>query len=210
MTELEERPLDRQKQNGPGGVNAQLNPHDRGKRDQRNVLSRQELRDEMDDELLHEIRAVGDAGYERDAGNGDPPEGQSRTDRANQKCGHAESDERKLPDTRRDGDHSGVLDPKGVDNKRESRNPEPGREIHQASPPLGPEFFDRGEADTEEERIETCPGAVVDPGLEGAPIDAGLSEISPGKEPAQSQPADDNGTRDDKSGAAPSNQTEQD
>ncbi len=82
MTELEEGAFDCQKQNGRGGINADLDTDDRQKGSRRDVLGRQELRDEMDGELLHEIRTVGSAGDERGAWNRDPPEreGLSRRD----------------------------------------------------------------------------------------------------------------------------------
>lgn len=210
VTQLQKRAFDGQKQNNRSGVNAHLDSNDRGKGGQREVLSCQPLRDEMDDELLHQVSAVGDARDERGAGNCDATEGQSRAERANQQRGHAESDERELPDAGGDGDHSGFLDPKAGNNERESRQPEPGREIHQALPPLRPEFLDRGQADAEHERIEPGPGGVIDPGLEAAERDAAVAGILPGKKPAQHESTDDDGARNDDGRAAPSNQTKED
>ena len=70
--------------------------------------------DPVNNEFLNQVRAVGDAGDECGAGNRNSREWETRTDRANKKRGHANGDERKLPDARRDGEGVGFAEIKGV------------------------------------------------------------------------------------------------
>ena len=104
MAQLEKRPLDGEEEDCGGGVNAELDADERGDRGRRDILVRQELRDEMDDELLDEVSAVGNAGDEGGAGNLHSAEWQARTDRTDEKRGHAEGDERELPEAGGNGD----------------------------------------------------------------------------------------------------------
>src|SRR3977135_1543620 len=142
----------------------------------------------MEDELLHQIRAVGEAGDKGGARNSNPAKGQPRTNGADKERRHAERDERELPDTSGHGDYFGFLDPKGGNDEREAGRPEPGRQIHQALPPKRPKFFDRGQSDAEDERIEAGPGGVVDQGLETAEVYAFLAQILVTEERAQREP----------------------
>ena len=61
-----------------------------------------ELDRSVDEELVAEVNAVSDAGEERCTGHFDSPERQTWTDTADEKRGHAERDERELPDAGRD------------------------------------------------------------------------------------------------------------
>ena len=99
---MEERTLDGEKENYRGGVNADFHENKSGHGRECEVVSRAKLRDEMDDQFLNQVRAVGDAGDEGGAGNCNSTKRQSRTDGADQKHCHAKSDERKLPDRGRD------------------------------------------------------------------------------------------------------------
>ena len=166
---MKKRSFDRQKKERSSDVNANFDEEKSGHGSGRNVVASAKLRDEMNNELLNQVCAVSNAGDERSAGNLYSTKGQSRTDGANQKRSHAERDERELPDTSGHGDYFGFLDPKGGNDEREAGRPEPGRQIHQALPPKRPKFFDRGQSDAEDERIEAGPGSVVDPGLKPAP-----------------------------------------
>ena len=62
------------------------------------------MHDEMDDELLDEVSAVGDTSEESGARNSYSTKRQPRAEGADKKCSHAESDEWKLPDARGDGE----------------------------------------------------------------------------------------------------------
>ena len=110
MTQLEERAFDGEKENGGDGVNAEFDSKDRSERVRRDVLVPAKLRDEMDDELLDQVGAIGNAGDESGAGNFDPAKGQAGTNRANKKRGHAESDERELRDAGGDGEVFGFTE----------------------------------------------------------------------------------------------------
>src|ERR1700730_8254467 len=110
VTQLEERPFDREEENGGDGVNAEFDSNDRSERVRRDVVARTKLRDEMDDEFLNEVGAIGNARDEGGAGNFDPAKGQARTNGANKERGHAESDERKLPDAGGDGEAVGFAE----------------------------------------------------------------------------------------------------
>jgi hypothetical protein len=76
-------------------------------------------------------------------------------------------------------------------------------------PPTRPEFFDRGKSDAEDERIEPCPGGVVDQGLVGAERDTAVAKILPSQEPAQREAAEHDGAWNDHSGAAGANHQQQ-
>src|SRR6478672_3287681 len=168
MTKLEERTLDRQEENRSGRINAKLNA-DKGRDGSRDdAVGLAELRDEMNDELLNEIRAVGNARDESGAGNRYPAERQPRSESAKQQPSHAERDERELPDRGCNRIVIGLTEKQGVSDQTQGGQSEPGREIHQPLPPTRPEFLDRGENDAENERIQPAPGGVVNPGLEGA------------------------------------------
>jgi hypothetical protein len=77
-------------------------------------------------------------------------------------------------------------------------------------PTARPEFFDRGERHTEDERIETGPGGVVDQGLETAERDTAVAEILPSQEPAKREAAEHDGARDNHGSAAVANHEQQD
>src|SRR2546423_12256759 len=104
VTQLEERAFDGEEEDGGDGVNADLNADENRGRCQRDVVVRAKLGDEMDDELLDEVGAVGNAGDEGGAGNPYSAKGQARTDGADEERGHAERDERELPDAGGDGE----------------------------------------------------------------------------------------------------------
>jgi hypothetical protein len=61
-----------------------------------------ELDRSVDDKFVTQVNAVRDAGEERRTGNLDSPERQARTDTTDEQRGHAERDERELPDAGRD------------------------------------------------------------------------------------------------------------
>ena len=62
------------------------------------------LFDPVNNEFLNQVGAISDAGDEGGAGNCNSTERQPRTDRANKKRGHADGDERELPDAGNDGE----------------------------------------------------------------------------------------------------------
>ena len=104
MTQLEKGTFDAQEQDNGGGVNAKFDAEKSPNRRQRDVVAPAKLRDEMDDEFLNEVCAVGDAGDEGRARNCNPMKRQSRTDSADKQRGHAESNKRELPNATADGD----------------------------------------------------------------------------------------------------------
>ena len=69
VTKQKERPLYRQKKESRRDVDAELDADESGCRCKRDVASRTKLRDEVDDEFLNEVRAVGNTGYEGGARN---------------------------------------------------------------------------------------------------------------------------------------------
>ena len=108
MTELQKRAFDCQKQNSGNDVNTEFNA-EKGRRGGKvDVVICAELANPVDDEFLNQVGAVGDAGDERGAGDSDSTEREPRAHRANEKCGHASSDERELPDARSNGEVFGL------------------------------------------------------------------------------------------------------
>jgi hypothetical protein len=63
-----------------------------------------ELDRSVDNELVAQVNAVRDAGEEGCTRHFDSPERQTWTDTADEERGHAESNERKLPDAGRNGE----------------------------------------------------------------------------------------------------------
>ena len=59
-------------------------------------------------------------------------------------------------------------------------------------------FFDGGQSNTEDERIEPGPGRVIDPGLKAAVGDTGFGQILPGKKCAQDDSAKNDSRQDGK------------
>ena len=114
MAELKKGTLNRKKQNGRNGVNANLDADESGGGDHRNLVSGAIFGDEVNDELLNEIGAVGNAGDEGGAGNSYSSERQTRAEDADQQRGHAKRDERKLPGRGGDSDFIGVAKIQGV------------------------------------------------------------------------------------------------
>src|SRR5438067_692514 len=110
VTQLEERAFDGEEEDGGGGVNADLDTDESRGRCQRDVVGGAELGDEMDDEFLDEVGAVSNTGDESGAGNPYSAKGQARTDGADKERGHAERDERELPDASGDGESVGVAE----------------------------------------------------------------------------------------------------
>ena len=96
--------LDRQKKQSSRSVHTEFHANKSKRRCRLDVVSCAELFDPVNNEFLNQVRAVGNAGYERGAGNCNPTEWESRTDRANKKRGHSDGDEWKLPDAGRDGE----------------------------------------------------------------------------------------------------------
>ena len=98
MTQLEEGAFNREKEERSSDVDANLDEEKSRRGREPDVVIGTKLGHEMDDELLYQICAVGNAGDEGGARNCNRTKWQSRADRANKKSGHAESDERELPD----------------------------------------------------------------------------------------------------------------
>ena len=71
MAELEERTFDGEKEDGSHGKNAKCNGDDRTDGSQRDPVIGAELAHEMDNELLHQIGAVGNARDKGRAGDFD-------------------------------------------------------------------------------------------------------------------------------------------
>src|SRR5438309_7329924 len=167
-----------------------------------------ELDRSVDDELVAEVNAVRDAGEERRARYFDSPERQARTNAADEKRGHAERNERKLPDAGRNGEIV-LAQIKTVHNGDEAGQPEPARRIHEPLPPVWAKFLDRRHHDAEHERIEPRPGGIVDPELEPAVRNAGVAGVSPGEKGAERDPAQNDSARNnDARTLPPANQQE--
>ena len=93
VTQLEEWAFDGEEQDRGGGVNAELHADESGGGGRLDVMAQArrhcvkawqaELADEMDDEFLNQISAVGNAGDEGDAGNSYSTKRKSRADGAN-------------------------------------------------------------------------------------------------------------------------------
>ena len=64
----------------------------------------------VNNEFLNQVSAIRDAGDKGGAGNRNSTKWESRTDRANKKRSHADSDEWKLPDAGRDGEVVGFAE----------------------------------------------------------------------------------------------------
>src|SRR5438128_1710329 len=106
MTQLEKGTFDGQEQDNGGGVNAKFDAEKSPNRRQRDVVARAKLRDEVHDDFLNQVCAVGDTGDEGRARNCNPTKRQSRTDSADEQRGHAESNKRELPDA---GGHAEII-----------------------------------------------------------------------------------------------------
>ena len=168
MTELKEGAFDGEEEKSASGVNAGFDEEMGRERQERDVVRGAESAHQMDDELVAQVNAISDAGQERRAGHFDSPERQTRTHGAKEKRSHPESDQRKLPDASGDGQDFAIAEVKAINDRGETREPEPARRIHELIPPARPKFFDRREHDSEEERIESRPGGIVNPHLESA------------------------------------------
>ena len=104
FAKLQGRSLYQKEKESSSEVNAKFDAEKSPNRRQRDVVARAKLRDEMDDEFLNQVCAVGDAGDEGRAWNRNSTQWQPRTQRANKKRGHAETKKRELPNGRRDRD----------------------------------------------------------------------------------------------------------
>src|SRR5204863_5483884 len=82
MAKLEKGTFDGEEENGCDRKNANLNSCERASRSRRDVVTGAELLDEMNDEFLNEIGAVGNACDESRAGNFGAAKRQTRTNRA--------------------------------------------------------------------------------------------------------------------------------
>src|ERR1700730_2346513 len=131
----------------------------------------------MNDELVAQVNAVSDAGEKSCARNVDAAKRQPRTNGANEKRGHSEGDQWKLPDAGGDGEDVAFGEIKAKDDRSEARQQKPERAIGHVVPPERPEFFNRGEHNTEHQRIETCPGRIVNELLKTAERDAAVAGI---------------------------------
>src|ERR1700674_2872959 len=92
MSELKKGAFDGEEENGASGVNTGFDKEVGRERQERDVTRGAEFAHEMDDELVAQVNAVGDAREERGAGHFDSPERQTWTDGAKEKRGHSESD----------------------------------------------------------------------------------------------------------------------
>ena len=118
---MEEGTFDCEEENGGGSENAELNAEKSRSRSHRDVVTRTKLDDEMDHELLDEVGAVSNAGDECDAGDLSSTKRRTRTQRADEKRGHAKSYERKLPNTHGHGDFVGLTQIQAVSYRRDRR-----------------------------------------------------------------------------------------
>ena len=109
-SQLEEWSLDGEKKQSSCGVNAEFDAEERGRGCESDVVICAELFDPVNNKFLNQVSAVGNARYERGAGNCNSTERQPRTDRANKKRGHAEGDQWELPDARSDGEVFGFAE----------------------------------------------------------------------------------------------------
>ena len=101
---MQERSLYDEEQNYRSGINAKFHGDERGRGLNIDTVRPAEFGCAVDDEFLNQVSAVGDAGDERRAGNRNSTERKPRTNRANEKRRHADSDERELPDAGSDGE----------------------------------------------------------------------------------------------------------
>src|SRR5664279_4450094 len=127
MTELEEGTFDSEEEKRASGVDAGFDEEMGRKRQERDVARGAESAHQMDDELVTQVNAVSDAREERCAGHFDPPKRQTRTHGAQEKRGHPECDQRKLPDASGDGQDFTIAEVKAIDDRSETRKPEPAR-----------------------------------------------------------------------------------
>ena len=111
---MEERSLDQEKKQSSCGVNTEFHADKSDRRCGLDVVICAELFDTVNDEFLNQVSAVSNARYEGGAGNCHSTKREPRTDRANKKRGHADGDERELPDTRSDGEVFGFAEIQGV------------------------------------------------------------------------------------------------
>src|SRR5262249_2131123 len=119
----------------------------------------------MDCQFLHQIRTVGDARYKRGAGDSNTTKRQSIALRANEQGSKAKSEQRELPDNRAVIEIIAFAQPECENDQGQTGRPKPNRSIHQSLPPLRSQFFDRGEANAQDKRIEPRPGRVINPCL---------------------------------------------
>src|SRR5947209_7931338 len=167
-----------------------------------------ELDRSVDDKFVAKVNAARDAAEERRARNFDSPKRQTRTNPADEKRGHAERNERKLPDAGRNGEIV-LAQIKTVHNGDEAGQPEPARRIHEPLPPVWAKFLDRRQHDAEDEWIQSRPGGIVDPELEPAVRNAGVAGVSPGEKGAERDPAQNDSARNnDARTLPPANQQE--
>ena len=85
-SQLEEWSLDGEKKQSSCGVNAEFDAEKRGRGCEIDVVSAAELFDAVNDELLNQVGAVGNAGYERCAWNRHSIEREPGTHRAKQEA----------------------------------------------------------------------------------------------------------------------------
>ena len=101
---MEKWSFDYQKKERSCGIDTEFDAEKRGHGGEVDVVICAELFDPVNDKLLNQVSAIGDAGDEGGAGNCDSTEWESGTDRANKKRSHADRDEWELPDTGRNGE----------------------------------------------------------------------------------------------------------
>ena len=101
---MEERSFDYQKKESSCGIDTEFDAEKRGHGREIDVVICAELFDPVNDKLLNQVSAIGDASDEGGAGNCNSTEWESRTDRANKKRGHSDGDEWKLPGAGGDGE----------------------------------------------------------------------------------------------------------
>ena len=102
MTQLEKWSFDYQKKESSCGIDTKFDAEKRGHGREIDVVICAELFDPVNNEFLNQVGAIRDARDEGGARNCNPTERQPWTDRTNKKRGHADGDERELPDARRE------------------------------------------------------------------------------------------------------------
>ena len=129
MTQLKKGSLHGEKQNRRSGINAKLHSDECGRGFSIHTVRLAEFGHAVDDEFLHQIRTERDAGDERCAGNRNATQWQARAEDADQQRGHARRDQRELPDATSEIDAIAFSKPQRIDDQRQSRQPEPNRQV---------------------------------------------------------------------------------
>ena len=130
VAQLQERAFNCKKKNRGDSVNADLHTNERGRRRKIDIVRPAEFADAVNDQFLHQVGAVSEAGDEGSAWNSDAAEWQPIALRAHEQPGEANREKRELPNDCREFQILAFAKPERESDQAERRQPKPDGEIH--------------------------------------------------------------------------------